>query len=146
MIPRQYLRLSHCHFVCNESSTVQLTSKLTLTCSKHTCVLQFLSWLKSKHVCDMKWATHESTFLYCMWAIFMCCTWVIVHVLHDSKKHVTSTSCAARKTAFLCTACRLTAIFCQRRIKPTQQNVIKCVTTNKIIFCQVFTYLYCNPL
>ena len=118
---------------------IQLTSKLTLTCSEHVCVFQFLSCLKSKHACDMKWAVHESTFVYCMWAIFC--------VLHDSKKHMSNALCAARESVFLCpaAACKLTAIFCQRRIKAKnekapQQNVIKCMGTKKIIFCQVFTY------
>ena len=31
-------------------TTVQLTSKLTLACGEHACVLQFLSCLESKHV------------------------------------------------------------------------------------------------
>ena len=52
------------------SCTVQLKSKLTLTCGEHACVLQFLSCLESKHLCDTKWAASESTFVYCMRAIF----------------------------------------------------------------------------
>ena len=63
--------------------TVQLTSKLILAYGEHSCVLQFLSWLESKHTCDMKWATHESNFVYCMRAIF--------RMLHASKN-----LCAAR--------------------------------------------------
>ena len=50
--------------------TLQLKSKLTVMCGKHTCVLHFLACLESKHACDTKWAAHESTFVYCMQAIF----------------------------------------------------------------------------
>ena len=119
--------------------TVQLMSKLTLVYGEHSCVLQFLSCLKSKHA---KWAAHESTFVYC--------TRVIIRVMHDSKKHTSNASYTAHESVFLCVACKLTAIFYQRRIKAynekaPQQNVIKCVDT-KIIFCQVLTYPYSNPL
>ena len=59
------------------------------------------------------------------------CPQVILCVLHDSKKHVSIASCAAWASVFLCAACKLIAIFCQRRIKvynwrkAPQQNVIK---------------------
>ena len=51
-------------------STVQLMSKLTLVCGEHACVLQFLSWLESKHAYDMKWTARKSTFVYYTQAIF----------------------------------------------------------------------------
>ena len=65
--------------------------------------------------------------------------------MHDSKKHVSNALCAACESVFLCAACKLTAVFCQRRIKAYnekafQQNMIKCMDMKKIIFCQVFTY------
>ena len=77
---------------------------------------------------------------------FTCaCTRIIIHVMHDSNKHASNASCAARESFFLCDACKLTAVFCQRRIKAynekaSQQNMIKRVDTK--IFCQVFTYPY----
>ena len=75
------------------------------------------------------------------------CTRLIIHVMHDSKKHASNALCAARKSVFLCAACKLTAVFCQRRIKAykekaPQQKMIKRVDTKKIIFCQVSTYPY----
>ena len=48
---------------------------------------------------------------------FVQCTCVIIRVLHDSKKHVSNALCAAHDSVFLCDACKLIAIFCQRRIK-----------------------------
>ena len=81
---------------------------------------------------------------------FVHCTWVILHVLHNSKKHASNASCAAHESVFLCAACKLTAIFCQWSIKAynkiaLQQSMIKCVDTKKIIFCQVFMYPHSNP-
>ena len=118
--------------------TVQLMSKLTLACGEHACVLKFLSCLESKHVCDTKWAARGSTFVYCMR--------VIICVMHDSKKHASNASCAARKSVFLCAACKLTAVFCQRKIKAYnkkhQAQCDKMREHEKIIFCQVFTYPY----
>ena len=65
--------------------------------------------------------------------------------MHNSKKHASNASCAERKSAFLCAACKLTAVSCQRRIKAykenaPQQNVIKHVDMKKIIVCHIFTY------
>ena len=79
--------------------------------------------------------------------VFMCCMRVIIRVMHNSMKHASNASCAACKSVFLCAACKLTVVFCQRRIqayneKAPQQNMIKYVDTKKIIFCQVFTYPY----
>ena len=76
---------------------------------------------------------------------FMLRTRIIICVLHKSKKNASNALCAACKSVFLCAACKLTAIFCQRRIKAynekaPQQNVIKCMDTKKMIFCLVFTY------
>ena len=70
--------------------TVQPMSKSTFACGEHVCVLQFLSSLESKHVCDMKWAARESTFVYYMQAIFVRCTIirnmrVMLYVLHASQ-------------------------------------------------------------
>ena len=45
------------------------------------------------------------------------CMRFILCVLHDCKKHVSNTSCAAHGSVFLCTAHKLTAILYQRRIK-----------------------------
>ena len=75
---------------------------------------------------------------------FVRCTQVIIRVMHNSNKHTSNASCTARKSVFLCAACKLTAVFCQRRIKSynekaPQQNVIKRIDTKKTIFCQVFT-------
>ena len=124
-------------------ATVQLTSKLTLACSEHACVFQFLLCLESKHTCDTKWAAHESTFVYCTRAILCALHAVIICVIHNSKKHASNASCAARKSVFLCATCKLTAVFCHRRIKAcTQQNMIKRLDTKKIILCQVFTCPY----
>ena len=118
---------------------------------EHVCVLQFLSWLESKHACDTKFPTHESTFVNCMRAIFIRCMQVIICVLHNSKKHASNALCATHESVFLCVARKLIDIFCQRRIKvynekAPQQNVIKHLDTNKMIFCKVFTYPYSNPL
>ena len=82
---------------------------------------------------------------------FMHYMWVIIRVLHDSKKYASNASCAAQESVFLCTACKLIALFCQRKIKAynekaPQQNVIKCLDMKKIIFCQVFTYPYSDRL
>ena len=119
-------------YVC--TCTVQLTFKLTLACSERACVLQFLLCQESKHACDMKWAACKSTFVYCTQLFFMRCTRVIICVMHNSKKHTSNTSCAARESVSLCVACKLTAVFCQKRIKAynekaPQQNVIKRVDT-----------------
>ena len=119
-------------YVC--TCTVQLTFKLTLVCSERACVLQFLLCQESKHACDMKWAACKSTFVYCTQLFFMRCTRVIICVMHNSKKHTSNTSCAARESVSLCVACKLTAVFCQKRIKAynekaPQQNVIKRVDT-----------------
>ena len=78
---------------------------------------------------------------------FVHCTWVIIFMMHDSKKHMSNALCATCDSVFLYAACKLIAVFCQRRIKAynkkaPQQNVIKCVDTKKIIFCQVFMYPY----
>ena len=87
---------------------------------------------------------HKSQ-LSCTVSELVCCTRVIICVLHDSMKSVSNASCAARKLVFLCTKCKLTAIFCHRRIKankkkyPTQHNVIKHVDMKKIgIYLPVF--------
>ena len=74
--------------------------------------------------------------------VFVHCMQVIICVLHDSKKHVSNASCTACESVFLCATCKLTAIFCQRRIKTynekaPQQNVIKYMDMKKIILCQV---------
>ena len=79
--------------------------------------------------------------------LFVHCTRVTIRVMHDIKKHSSIALCAARESVFLCAACKLTAIFCQRRIKiynekAPQQNIIKHMDTKKIIFCQVFVYPY----
>ena len=108
-------------------------------CGEHVCVLQFLLCLESKHACDTKWAARELFFVYC--------TRVIIRVMHNSKKHASNALCAARELVFLCVACKLTAVFSQRRIKAynekaLHQNMIKQVDIKKIIFCQVFTYPY----
>ena len=103
--------------LCRYIHTVQLTSKLTLAWGKHTCVLQFLSYLKSKHVCDTKWAAREQLSRTALKLFFVCCTWVIIRVMHDSKKHASNALCAARESVFLCAACKLTAVFYQKRIK-----------------------------
>ena len=92
-------------------ATVQLTSKLTLACGEHACVLQFLSCLESKHACDTKWAARESTFVYLTRAIF--------RVLHAS-----NVSCAAHESMFLCAAYKLTAVFCQRRIEAYNKKAL----------------------
>ena len=78
---------------------------------------------------------------------FMRCMRVIIHVMHNSKKHTSNALCAAHESVFLCAACKLIAMFCPRRIKAyneksAQQNMIKCVDIKKIIFCQVLTYPY----
>ena len=78
---------------------------------------------------------------------FVCCIRVTICVMHDSKKHASNASCDTHESVFLYAACKLTVVFCQRRIKACnekapQQNVIKCINTKKIIFCQVFTYPY----
>ena len=41
----------------------------------------------------------------------------ILYLLHDSKMHASNTLCTARESVFLCAACKLTAILCERRIK-----------------------------
>ena len=97
--------------------TVQLTSKLTLACDENVCVFQFLSCHKSKHTCNMKWAACKSTFVHCTRAIFVRCMQVIIRVMHNSKKHPSNASFVVRESVFLCAACKLTAVFCQRRIK-----------------------------
>ena len=45
------------------------------------------------------------------------CTQVNFCVLHNSKKHVNDTLCAACNSIFLYASCKLTAILCQRGIK-----------------------------
>ena len=57
-----------------------------------------------QHACDTKWAAHESTFVYCKRAVFheLHVSNRVLCVLHNSKKHTSNTSCAARKlTAIL---------------------------------------------
>ena len=104
-----------------------------------------VSWVKTHvtqnrlHASQLLCTVHELFFMHCMW--------VIIPVMHDSKKHASNASCAAHESVFLCATCKLTAVFCQRRIKAynkkaPQQNMIKCVDMRKIIFCQVFTYPY----
>ena len=75
--------------------TVQLTSKLTLVCTEHTCFLNFVRVTQSEHMCDTNWAAQKSTFLYCTRAVF--------YALHVSNP--------------LCAAHKLMAILYQRRIK-----------------------------
>ena len=120
-------------------TTVQLTSKLTLACGEHMCVLQFCC-ISSQNTRVTRNGLHASQFLCTACKLFfVCCTQIIIRVMHDSKKHVSNASCAACESVFLCAACKLIAVFCQRRIK---QNVIKCVDTKKIIFSQAFMYPY----
>ena len=45
------------------------------------------------------------------------CMRSILCLLHDSKMHASNTLCTARESVFLCAACKLTAILCERRIK-----------------------------
>ena len=102
--------------------------------SQNTCVTQ-----NGLHVSQLSCIARE--------LFFVQCTRVIIYVPHDSKKHTSNASCAARESVFLCAACRLTGIFCQRSIKAyskkaPQKNVIKRMATKKIIFCQVFAYPY----
>ena len=47
----------------------------------------------------------------------VCCTRFILRMLHDCKKYMSNTLCAARESVFLCAAHKLTAIVYQRRIK-----------------------------
>ena len=127
--------------------TVQLTSKLTLACGEHAWVLQFSN--QNTHVTQN--GLHASQLSCACELFFVCCTRVIICVLHDSKKHASNALCAACELVSLHAARKLIAIFSQRRIKAynetvPQQSVIKHVDTNKIIFCQVFTYRYSNPL
>ena len=61
------------------------------------------------HVSQLLCAAHELFFVHCVQ--------VIIPVLHNNKRHASNASCAACNSVFLCAACKLTAIFCQRRIK-----------------------------
>ena len=70
----------------------------------------------------MKWAAHKSTFMYCMKAIFVCCTLVVIRVLHNSKKHVSNALCVAWESVFLCTVYKLTAIFSREGLSHTMKK------------------------
>ena len=120
------------------------------SCVMNTCVL-FNFYRDSSQNTRVTWDGLYASQLSCTACeiLFVCCMRVTIRVLHDSKKHASNASCATCESVFLCVACKLTAIFCQRRIKAynkkvPQQNMIKCVNTKKI-FCQVFMYLYSNP-
>ena len=84
-------------------------SKLTFTCTEHACALQFLlshSPHHNSHVISN--GLHKSHLPCTAWELhFVCCTWSILRVLHDSKKHAWNTLCAACESVFLCAACKL---------------------------------------
>ena len=104
--------------------------------------------VSSQNTCVTRNGLHASQLLCTARELFfMPCMRLIICVMLNSKKHTSNAWCTARKSVFLCAACKLTAVFCQRRIKAynttaPQQNVIKCVNTKKIIFCQLFPYPY----
>ena len=76
---------------------------------------------QSKLACDtrveLSCSAHELYFVHCMRSILL--------VLHDCKKHASNTVCAARESAFLCAAHKLTAIVYQRKIKAYNEMVCK---------------------
>ena len=128
---------------------VQLTSKFTLACTKQGVFFNFcwVTWLNSRVTRYVLYASQTSCVALELY--FLCGTRPILCVLHSTKKHTSQTSCAACESAFLCAACKLTAILFQRRIREynemaCKQNMIKCVDTQKIVFCQVFMYSYSN--
>ena len=105
------------HFHNCNASTVQLMFKLTLACGEHVCVLQFyrvlcqntrVTW-NGLHANQLLCTAHELFFMLCMR--------MIICVMHDSKKHTSNASCVPRGSVSLRAACKLTAIFWQRRIK-----------------------------
>ena len=116
------------------------------SCVVNTCVyFNFCRVTQSEHACDTKWAAHESTFVYCMSAIFRACMRVTnTSYTIDSKKHASNALCAACKSVFLCAVYKLAYIFCQRRIKAYNKirgmlaEDDRTMDMKKIMFCQVF--------
>ena len=108
--------------------TVQFTSKLTLACGEHTCVLQFLSWCESKHECYTR--------MGCMQVNFCALHKSIIHVMQVSKKHASNASCAARELGFLCAACTYRPYLAREgsrhMTKKHPESLIKCMDMKKI--------------
>ena len=84
---------------------IQLTSKLTLVCSNMHVFFYFCQVTQSELACDTRVNLHVDNA-----SSVSCAAWDHLHVLHDCKKHASNTSCAARKSVFLCAAHKLTAI------------------------------------
>ena len=123
-------------------------------CQTQVCSLVFIEWLSQNsymtcyvlHVSQTLYAACEPYFVCCMPAILLCCTlvrntWVRLYVLHTSK-----TLCAALGSVF---SCELSAILCQIRTKAfnkmaCKQNMIKCMDTQKITFCWVYSDYACS--
>ena len=56
---------------------------------------------------------------------FTCCMLAILHMLHNSKKHVSQTSCSAHESVFLCAAHEIAALLCQITIKAYNEMACK---------------------
>lgn len=129
---------------------VHLMSKMTLTCIEYVCVLQVLLSDSIKthvwhamcypqvrfHVLDTKHISCPACYKQAHKSDFMCCTWVRL-------------LCAACESVFSCAAHKLRN--CQVRTKAynkmswsCKQNMIKCMDTQKIAFCQTNTYFFFN--
>ena len=114
---------------------VQLRSSLTLACSEHACVLQFLlsDSVKAR-------VRHE-----------MDCTRVYFCILHSSYRifhtlQASNTLCAAHKSVFLCAACNNSSPLSEKDQGIQQNsmlvNMIKHVYTNSV----KYMYPYSSPL
>ena len=79
---------------------------------EHACILLFCQVTQSELVYDTRvnFRVEHMSYIHALHEIHL-------RVLHDCKKHVGNTSCAARESVFLCAAHMLTAIVFQRRIK-----------------------------
>ena len=121
----EYVHIYHVHSSIIIHEHLQYSLRLSWhSCAVNTCVFFNFYRVSSQNMRVTQNGLHTSQLSCTVCELFfMLCTRVIIHVMHDSKKHVSKYAlCAACESVFLGAACKLTSVFYQRRIRHTMKK------------------------